>query len=199
MLLYRPDCLTRPLLQLTADAMRGPSHWTAGDREYLAMCTAQLHQCPFCIDTHAELTRIAGHGEIDPDEPASARPELRKVREFLDTVNRNPDHVDTSGITGLPEQAVVEALHVQLVWNVVNRVANAFGFELRDGQLHVPARCTGSATGSPASSSPAATAPTTAMSWRTFVTPCVRPPRPATRSPNRGGPTPRLSATRRTR
>jgi AhpD family alkylhydroperoxidase len=136
MLLYRPDCLTRPLLQLTADAMRGPSHWTAGEREYLAMCTAQLHQCPFCIDTHAELTRIAGHGEIDPDEPASARPELRKVREFLDTVNRNPDHVDTSGITGLPEQAVVEALHVQLVWNVVNRVANAFGFELRDGQLH---------------------------------------------------------------
>jgi AhpD family alkylhydroperoxidase len=136
MLLYRPDFLTRPLLELTADAMRGPSFWTAGEREYLAMCTAQLHRCPFCIDTHAELTRIAGHGEIDPDEPASARPELRQTREFLDAVNRDPDHVDTSGITGLPEQAVVEALHVQLVWNVVNRLANAFGFELRDGQLH---------------------------------------------------------------
>jgi AhpD family alkylhydroperoxidase len=135
MLLYRPGFLTRPLLELTADAMRGPSYWTAGEREYLAMRTAQLHQCPFCIDTHAELTRLAGHGEIDPDDPASARPELHQVREFLDDVTRNPDHVDTSGVSGLPEQAVVEALHVHLVWNVVNRLANAFGFELRDGQL----------------------------------------------------------------
>ena len=134
MLLYRPDFLTRALLELTATAMRGPSYWTAGEREYLAMCTAQLHRCPFCVDTHAELTRVAGHGEIDPDDPASARAELRQVRAFLDAVNRG--QVDASGISGLPERAVVDALHVQLVWNVVNRLANAFGFELRDGQLH---------------------------------------------------------------
>jgi AhpD family alkylhydroperoxidase len=136
MLLYRPDFLTRPLLALTADAMRGRSYWTAGEREYLAMCTAQLHQCPFCIDTHAELTRIASQGEIDPDNPISARPELHQIREFLDEVNRNPANVDATGIADLPAHAVAEALHVQLVWNVVNRLANAFGFTLRDGQLH---------------------------------------------------------------
>ena len=28
MLLYRPDFLTRPLLDLTANAMRGPSYWS---------------------------------------------------------------------------------------------------------------------------------------------------------------------------
>jgi AhpD family alkylhydroperoxidase len=135
MLLYRPDFFARPLLALTAEAMRGHSYWTAGEREYLAMCTAQLHQCPFCIDTHAELTRIAGHGEIDPDDPCSARPELRQVLELLDAVSHTPDHVDVAGVANLPEQAVLEALHVNLVWNVVNRLANAFGFELRDGQL----------------------------------------------------------------
>lgn len=133
MLLYRPDFLTRPLLDLTAEAMRGRSYWTAGEREYLAMSIAQWHRCPFCITTHAELTRIAGHGEIDPDDPASARPELRQVREFLGTVTRTPDDV---GVSGLPQQAVLDALHVNLVWNIVNRLANAFGFELRDGQLH---------------------------------------------------------------
>ncbi|MGA8118067.1 MAG: hypothetical protein WCA46_30915 [Actinocatenispora sp.] len=136
MLLYRPDFLTRPLLDLTADAMRGPSYWTAGEREYLAMCTAQLHQCPFCIDTHAELVGIAGHGEIDKDDPDSARPELRQVREFLDTVSRAPDEADVAGLAGLPERAALDALHVNLVWNVVNRLANAFGFALRDGQLY---------------------------------------------------------------
>ena len=59
MLLYRPGFLARPLLELTVGAMRGASYWTAGEREYLAMCTAQSLQCPFCVDTHAELTRIA--------------------------------------------------------------------------------------------------------------------------------------------
>jgi AhpD family alkylhydroperoxidase len=133
MLLYRPDFLARPLLDLTVGAMRGPSYWTAAEREYLAMCTAQLHQCPFCVDTHAELVRIAGHGEIDLADAASVRPELRQVRGFLDDVNRGSDH---ASVPDVPEAAVVQALHVQLVWNVVDRLANAFGFELRDGQLH---------------------------------------------------------------
>lgn len=140
MLLYRPGFLTRRLLELTADAMRGPSYWTAGEREYLAMCTAQLHQCPFCVDSHAELTRVAGHGEIDPDDPASARPQLRAVREFLDLTSRTPDRVHATevavGVADLPEHALQEALRVNLVWNIVNRLANAFGFTLREGQLH---------------------------------------------------------------
>src|SRR4051812_47490712 len=136
MLLYRPGFLSRPLLELTADAMRGPSYWTAGEREYLAMCTAQLLQCPFCIETHAELTRIAGHGDLDPDDPTSARPELRAVRDFLATLTRTPDHADATGVAGLPEHAVLEALRVNLVFTIVNRLANAFGFTLREGQLH---------------------------------------------------------------
>lgn len=140
MLLYRPGFLARPLLELTVGAMRGPSYWTAGEREYLAMCTAQLLQCPFCIDTHAELTRIASHGGIDPDDPASTRPELRAVRDFLATLTRTPDDADASGTAGLPEHAVLEALRVNLVFNIVNRLANAFGFTLREGQLHSGAR-----------------------------------------------------------
>jgi AhpD family alkylhydroperoxidase len=136
MLLYRPGFLARPLLELTVDAMRGPSYWTAGEREYLAMCTAQLLRCPFCIDTHAELTRIAGHGDIDPDDPASVRPELRAVRDFLATVTRTPDRADATGVADLPEHAVLEALRVSLVFNIISRLANAFGFTLREGQLH---------------------------------------------------------------
>ncbi|HEY4024215.1 MAG TPA: hypothetical protein VGM75_36405 [Pseudonocardiaceae bacterium] len=140
MLLYRPGFLTRPLLDLTVDAMRGPSYWTAAEREYIGMRIAQLHQCPFCADTHTELVRIAGHGEIDPTDPDSARQQLRAVCEFLDTTIRTPGHVDTTAVIDLPEQALMEALRVSLVWNIVNRLANAFGFTLRDGQLHSGAR-----------------------------------------------------------
>ncbi|MDQ7810991.1 hypothetical protein Q5425_45325 [Amycolatopsis sp. A133] len=140
MLLYRPGFLSRPLLELTADAMRGPSYWTAGEREYLAMTTAQVHECPFCAVTHAELTRLAGTGEIDPGDPASARPELKAVRAFLETVSAAPGRIDATAVAGLPQQAVLEALRVNLVWNIVNRLANAFGFVLRDGQLETGTR-----------------------------------------------------------
>jgi AhpD family alkylhydroperoxidase len=135
-LLYRPGFLTRPLLAITVPAMRGDSYWTAGEREYLAMSTAELHRCPFCVDSHTELTRIAGRGEVDPADPDSARPELRAVREFLAAVSLTPDTVDAAPLADLPDHAVREALAVNLVWNVVNRVANAFGFELRGDQVH---------------------------------------------------------------
>jgi alkylhydroperoxidase family enzyme len=140
MLLYRPGFFARPLLELTVDTMRGPSYWTAGEREYLAMCTAQLLQCPFCIDTHAELTRIASQGVIDPNDPASTRPELRAVGDFLATLSRTPDVADAGRAPGLPEEAVREALRVNLVFNIIGRLANAFGFALREGQLHSGAR-----------------------------------------------------------
>jgi AhpD family alkylhydroperoxidase len=126
MLLYRPDFFSRPLLALTAPAMRGPSYWTAGEREYLAMATARRHRCPFCLASHTELARIAGDGALDPADPATLRPEVRAVQAFL----------DTGAPVDLPAHAVEEALRVRMVWDVVNRLANAFGFELRGDQLH---------------------------------------------------------------
>ncbi|MFJ7219081.1 hypothetical protein [Amycolatopsis sp. NPDC098790] len=128
LLLYRPGFLTRPLLELTAPAMRGESYWTAAEREYLAMSTAKVHECPFCVVTHAELVRIAGDGDLDP------RPELLAVQRFLEDVSRDAD-LDPAPLRALPAHAVSEALDVNLVWNIVNRLANAFGFELLDGQL----------------------------------------------------------------
>jgi hypothetical protein len=130
MFMYRPDFFARPLLDLSVQAMRGPSYWTAGEREYLAMCTAELHQCPFCQVTHTELTRLASHGEIDPGDPSSLRPELVAIQQFLEKITRNEAEA-----VELPARAVMEALHVNLVWNIVNRLANAFGFELLEGQL----------------------------------------------------------------
>ena len=139
-LLYRPEFFGRALLELSAAAMRGPSFWTAGEREYIAMVTARWHQCPFCVESHTEMVRIASTGEIDAANPDSARPQLRAVLGYLETVTRTPDQVTAADLervrdAGVPDHAIVEALHVNLIWNVVNRLANAFDFQLRDGQL----------------------------------------------------------------
>ncbi len=132
-LLYRPEFLGRSLVELTAHAMRGPSYWTAAEREYLAASTARVFRLPFCIEAHTELTRISSAGALDATDPATARPELVAVRDFLETVSRTPDELGP--VPDLPAPALREALEVNLVWNVVNRLGLAFGFELRDGQL----------------------------------------------------------------
>jgi alkylhydroperoxidase family enzyme len=139
-LLYRPEFAGRAVLDLSADAMRGPSYWTAGEREYLGMSIATLLRCPYCAVTHEELVRIAAAGELDPTDATTARPELHAILAFLEQVTTVPDAVTATDLDpvralDIPADAVAEALRVALVWNVVNRLANAFDFQLRPGQL----------------------------------------------------------------
>lgn len=117
-LLYRPDFFGAVFLDLTAKAMRGPSFWTAGEREYMMTKTAERLRCPYCAVTHAELVQLAG-------DPSPLRPELVAALAFLDDLTP-PD---------LPRDAAVQALNVSLISQVVNRLANAFGFQLLPGQL----------------------------------------------------------------
>ena len=46
-LLYRPDLFGLPFSQALDLVMRGPSEWSAGERELLAGFTSLLNQCPF--------------------------------------------------------------------------------------------------------------------------------------------------------
>lgn len=111
MLLYRPGFFARPLLALTVDAMRGPSYWTVGEREEMARRVAQRHRCAFCLESHTEMTRLTGH------DPATAR-----------------------SVDDAPPHARREAARVALVWEIVNRLGNAFGFALRGDQVHTGTR-----------------------------------------------------------
>jgi hypothetical protein len=46
-LYYRPELFGRPFSNALDDVMRGPSDWSAGERELLAAFTSLLNQCPF--------------------------------------------------------------------------------------------------------------------------------------------------------
>jgi hypothetical protein len=46
-LLYRPELFGEPFSEALDVAMRGPSEWTAGERELFAGFTSLLRQCPF--------------------------------------------------------------------------------------------------------------------------------------------------------
>jgi len=44
---YRPELFGRPFSDALDDAMRGPSEWSAGERELFAAFTSRLNQCLF--------------------------------------------------------------------------------------------------------------------------------------------------------
>ena len=46
-LLYRPELFGGPFTEELEVAMRGPSDWSAGERELFAGFTSLLNQCPF--------------------------------------------------------------------------------------------------------------------------------------------------------
>jgi hypothetical protein len=46
-LLYRPELFGRPFSEELDRVMRGPSEWSAGERELFAAFTSLLNQCPF--------------------------------------------------------------------------------------------------------------------------------------------------------
>ena len=46
-LLYRPELFGQPFSQALDVVMRGPSDWSAGERELFAAFTSQLNQCLF--------------------------------------------------------------------------------------------------------------------------------------------------------
>jgi uncharacterized peroxidase-related enzyme len=132
-MLHRPEFWGRPFSAVVREVMRGPSSWTAGEREYLAAAVSRANECPFCIRAHTETTRLGAAGEVSIDDPSVMRPELAAVVPLLEKLTRDPDSVGRADVdavraAGVPDDAIVDALHVAFVFNSVNRMANAFGW-----------------------------------------------------------------------
>jgi uncharacterized peroxidase-related enzyme len=141
MALYRPRFFGNPMFAFGSEVMRGPSFWSPAEREFLAVFTSRLNECPFCVRMHTETTRVESAGQIDAGDLASVRPQLLAVLPFLEKATRTPERIgpsdaDAVRAAGVPDEAIVDALHVNLIFNIMNRLANAFDF-VWDSHEHV--------------------------------------------------------------
>jgi len=138
---YRADFYVGPMQGVTQEAMRGPSAWSVGDRELMAAFVAKTNQCEFCTKAHGAVAQEAynRHGKRAPD--LLSDPDIEAIEEPLRTTllmlgKLTRDHaVDADDMlavlaAGASPQQTEDALAVCFSFNVVGRLADAFGFSV---------------------------------------------------------------------
>lgn len=139
---YRADFYGGPMTKVTQEAMRGPSTWSIGDRELMAAFIAKNIQCEFCTKAHSAVAQRAyGNRKpvyallSDPDIAAIEEP-LRATLRMLGKLTRehavNAEDMRTVLAAGASRQHIEDALAVCFTFNVIGRLADAFGFFVPD-------------------------------------------------------------------
>jgi uncharacterized peroxidase-related enzyme len=135
---YRSDFYGGPMSAVTQEAMRGPAAWSVADRELMAAFVAKTNQCEFCTKTHAAVAQRAyGDGNkvsslLSDLDTATIEEPLRATLLMLAKLTRehtvNADDMRTVLAAGVSRQQIEDALAVCFSFNVIARLADAFGF-----------------------------------------------------------------------
>jgi AhpD family alkylhydroperoxidase len=145
---YRSDFYGAPMSGVTHEAMRGPSSWSVGDRELMAAFVAKTNQCEFCTKAHAAVAQGAyGDGKSVPGllsdldtatintwaiRTTPIEEPLRATLLMLGKLTRehavDADDMRAVLAAGASRQQIEDALAVCFSFNVIGRLADAFGF-----------------------------------------------------------------------
>lgn len=135
---YRPDFYGGPMKRLTHEAMRGPSAWSLGDRELMAASISQVNETEFCIKAHSAVAERAykDSGKVsaaltDLDTAPiseSLRATLRMLRKLTREHTVEAEDMRALLAAGVSRAEIEDALAVCLAFNVMDRLADAFGF-----------------------------------------------------------------------
>jgi uncharacterized peroxidase-related enzyme len=139
MLMYRPEFFGKPLTAYIQALLRGASEWTIGERELFASFVSHCNDCAYCHAAHrAVAVRALGTDLVDAVfrdwRSAPVTPQLRAVLEFLElmTLGNPIERHDVERVldSGVTDAGLQTAVHICIVFTVINRVADALGFEV---------------------------------------------------------------------
>jgi uncharacterized peroxidase-related enzyme len=136
--LYRPAFFGKPWVRLVRSIMRGPSAWTPGERELFGAFVSRLNTCPYCTTVHtagADLTLgspVTSEG-LDRWRDGGFGPAVSAALALLEKMTLSPEALGPRDIAavraaGVGDDAILDAICVGFLFNVVNRLANALGY-----------------------------------------------------------------------
>lgn len=138
---YRRELFGQYLAQCLQEAMREAKAWSVGEVEIFAAFVSKLNQSRYLTLNH---TAFAALDLGDPQlvaavlenwRTAPINEKLRKMPSFLETLTLVPNEVGPTDIAalravGLSDAAIEEAIYVAFLFNVMDRLADAFNFRL---------------------------------------------------------------------
>src|ERR1700744_2228835 len=135
---YRSDFYGGPMSAVTQEAMRGASAGSVGDRELMAAFVAKTNECEFCIKAHAAVAQLAYRDGravsalfSDLDSATIEEP-LRATLLMLGKLTRehsvDADDMRAVLAAGASREQIEDALAGCFLFNVIGRLADAFGF-----------------------------------------------------------------------
>lgn len=141
LVLHRPEFFGQPYYIWTQAIMRGPSEWSVGQRELFAAFTSHLNKCQYCLSHHkATSVRALGNegfvqGVLEDWHTAPLDQKTKAMLSFLRKLTLEPFNIGAADIAllraaELSDEAIEDAIHICANFNVINRLADAFGFEL---------------------------------------------------------------------
>jgi uncharacterized peroxidase-related enzyme len=143
-MMYRPDFFGNNMKRITHDAMRGPSAWTVGDRELMAATVSSENASEYCIKAHTAVSARAyqdpakTHSALTDLETASIAEPLRATLRMLRKLTReqtvSEDDMRTVLDAGVSRAQIEDALAVAFAFNTINRLADAYEFDVPDAE-----------------------------------------------------------------
>jgi uncharacterized peroxidase-related enzyme len=140
LLSYRPDFFGDWMKKVTHEAMRGPSPWSVADRELMAALVSKANECEYCMKAHVAVSAAAYRDDAkvtaalaDLDGApigGDLRATLRLLRKLTVESTIDVEDVRTARESGASKEQLVDALAVAFALNVMNRLADAFGFSV---------------------------------------------------------------------
>ena len=118
--------------------MRGPSEFTAGEREVMGAFVSRLNACTYCWSSHSEAAKHLGAdpGPIDAlvedVETAPVPEKMRPVYRYLKKLTLTPykmiqSDADAVLAAGWSERALHDAIMVCCCYSFMNRFADGHG------------------------------------------------------------------------
>ena len=133
----RPTFFGKPFLRFAHSVLRGPSAWSVGERELFAAVVSRANSCQFCVGTHAEIAaKELGHDVLARLDDGRFSPRAAAAAAFVEALTRDASSVSASDVAharaaGIEDDALAEAIYVAFMFNTINRVVDALGFEHR--------------------------------------------------------------------
>ncbi len=141
---YRADFFGKAYNDACQLALRKQSYWTKAEAELFAAFVSYNNSCQYCYGAHTAVT-VNGIDEdvvtavFEDYRTAPVNEKIRSVLGFLQKLTQNPDALTTADIepmraAGVSDEGIEEAIQINFLFCTINRLADAFDFELAEGK-----------------------------------------------------------------